>query len=210
MTAKDNLFEPRSTEDVRKLVLEHPLAWLVSCGGEEFRASLLPVRPGASDGGRLECLMGHFARSNRHVAVLRREPVAWMLFLGPNGYVSPSWMRDRTRAPSWNYASAQFRVEVEFFEDAPTIDAHLRDLVGAMEAGPGAWSAGEMGERYDQLARRVIGFRAWIRETRPRFKLGQDERDDVYGDIVAGLGQVGGRTLAAWMQRANPGRLPED
>ncbi|HSG91920.1 MAG TPA: hypothetical protein VLA56_22085, partial [Pseudomonadales bacterium] len=52
----------------------------------------------------------------------------------------------------------------------------------------------------------VVGFHAHIRDRRVKFKLGQDERDSEYGDIVAALGAGGDATLLAWMQQANAGR----
>ncbi|CAN5124183.1 FMN-binding negative transcriptional regulator [soil metagenome] len=203
------LFEPRSPDELRRLVRDFPLAWVISLAENDFCSTLLPIRP-CSGSGPLSCLIGHFARSNRHVDVLKHDPRAWLLFLGPNGYISPSWMSDRTQAPTWNYASAGFRVDIEFFDDAPSLEAHLRDLVQAMETGPDRWHVEEMGERYARLAAKIIGFRAWVRDTRARFKLGQDERDETFPEIVKGLERRGEITLAEWMKRANPGRTPED
>ncbi len=201
-----NKFAARTPEDVSRLVRDHPLAWLVSATGNAPRGSLLPLRPIFVDG-QLVGLAGHFARSNPHVELLKHDKHALVLFLGCNGYISPSWMADRTQAPTWNYASSQFLVDIELYEDAAGIEAHLRDLVGAMEAGrPNAWSVDEMGERYRSLARRVIGFTARIRSAEPRFKLGQDERDDVFADILAGLGRDDAAVLAQWMRSFNPGR----
>jgi len=61
-----------------------------------------------------------------------------------------------------------------------------------------------MGLRYQSLAQRVIGFRANVRAIRAKFKLGQDERDDVFRDIVAGLGQSSDQdALLEWMKLFN-------
>jgi len=206
VNAIEDRFAPPSPADVVRLIEENPLAWIVSIGAGDFCATLLPLRAitGAHD--RVEKLVGHCARTNRLVEVLRRDPRAAILFLGPQGYISPSWMRDRTQAPTWNYASVQFLVEVEFCEDS-ALDDMLSDLVGAMEAGrPRAWSPAEMGERYRQLARRIIGFHAPVRSSRAKFKLGQDERDDVFADITRALEEQGPRELLQWMERCNPGR----
>ena len=51
---------------------------------------------------------------------------------------------------------------------------------------------------YEQLKPRIIGFRAHVRETHARFKLGQDESDETFAEIVQGLA---GSDLAEWMQR---------
>lgn len=207
MTGTRDLFAPRAEDDVRRLVGEQPLAWIVSGGGAAgFNATLLPLRP-IEEAGQLVGFMGHFARSNAHLAALQQDPRALVLFLGVNGYVSPSWMEDRSQAPTWNYASGQFQVDMEFFEDPAELRAHLEDLVGAMEEGRDrAWSIPEMGERYSMLASRIVGFRAHIRERRAKFKLGQDERPDVLADILKGLDANGGGDLAAWMRDFNPGR----
>jgi transcriptional regulator len=174
----------------------------VSGEADSFRATLLPVRPLSNPDGTVVSLVGHFARSNDQLAFLRRTPRAAMLVLGPHGYISPSWMNDRTQAPTWNYASAQLLVELEFFEDPQQIEAHLRDLVAAMEAGrPRHWSVQEMGRRYQSLAQRVIGFRARVCAVRAKFKLGQDERDDVFRDIMVVLEQSAEHAeLLEWMR----------
>lgn len=203
----DKFASPSEAETLR-LVNEHPLAWIISPLANDCRATVLPIRPIADAGGRLVRLEGHFARSNRHVEVLKHNPRALILFMGPQGYVSPSWMRDRTQAPTWNYASAQCVVDIEFNESAEKLGEHLNDLVGAMEAGrTQAWNVREMGARYDSLAKRVIGFEAVIVEQRTKFKLGQDERDDVFADILSALATSGEHELHEWMARSNSQRV---
>lgn len=200
-------FDARSPEDVQGLVLAHPLAWVVSTGADRPPSTLLPIRPQFDAEGRITHLIGHFARSNPQVAHLRREPLASILFLGPHGYISPSWFADRTQAPTWNYASAEFRVKIEFLEDDAELEAILRDLVAAVESGrANAWTLEDMGERYSQLSRRIIAFRAPVQLERAKFKLGQDERDDVYADIRRGLIDAGREDLLAWMDRFNAER----
>ncbi len=98
-------------------------------------------------------------------------------------------------------------VDVQFIATDAELDPLMEDMVDAMEAHrEHAWHAGEMGPRYRKLADRVVGFRMLVRGGRVKFKLGQDERDDVYGDIVHGLDQEGSAELLEWMRRCNPGR----
>jgi transcriptional regulator len=199
-------FGPRSSEDLERLVREHPLAWIVSGPAGSHGATLLPLLPVFS-GGRLTGLAGHFARNNPQVAQLREDRRASVLLLGPSGYVSPSWMKDRSQAPTWNYASAQLSVDIEFLEDDSALATHLQELVDTMEAGrPEAWEIGEMGPRYEQLSRRIVCFVAHVRETHEKYKLGQDERDDVFADIRAALSATGDDVLLEWMRRFNPER----
>jgi transcriptional regulator len=214
MSVRVDRFAPRSDADLLRLLQQQPLAWVVSgsVADDTFRSSLLPILAATDADGRVVRLEGHFARSNDQYKLLMQDPKAVMLVLGTNGYISPSWMQDKTQAPTWNYASAQFFVDVEFFEQPDAIEAHLRELVDTMEkqaprsAETSAWKVDDMGARYGSLAQRVIGFRAKIRHVRAKFKLGQDERNDVFAEIMIGLNQAGRSELHSWMSEFNPGR----
>jgi len=196
-------FAPRSPDDVARLVLNHPLAWVVSPTGPN--ASLLPLRPVFGPEGEITQLLGHFARTNPQVEVLKSDGRALVLFLGPQGYISPSFGGDRTQAPTWSYASAQFLVDLAFTDAPADIERLLADLASAMEANrPEPWTLKEMGGRYETLARGVIGFRAHVIEARIRFKLGQDERRDHLPNILSSLDAGGANDLAGWMRRQNP------
>jgi predicted FMN-binding regulatory protein PaiB len=207
LNARDAKFQPRSPADVVRLIREYPLAWVVSCVEGEFHATPLPLRPMVDPAGALQGLLGHFARANPHVEVVRRVPRVLALFLGPHGYISPSWFADRTQAPTWNYATLQLTLDLELQEDEAQIDHVIEDLVGAMESGrPNAWSTADMGPRYRRLVSGVIGFRARIVSQRAKFKLGQDERPDVLADLLDGLDGTGQQTLREWVELCNVGR----
>ncbi len=207
MTSPADIFAPKSDEQVLRLVLEHPLAWVVSLDTSGFRATPLPLRPRVGGDGRIEALEGHMGRSNPLCAALQRDARALILFSGPQGYISPSWVSNRTWAPTWNYTVVQFLATITFDETPARLDAHLHDLAEAMERGrPGAWHPSEMGARYETLRRMIIPFEAKVVEQRAKFKLGQDERDAVFGDITAALGRTGADELLAWMRELNPNR----
>jgi transcriptional regulator len=207
MNAAPDKFSPPSEADVTRLILGHPFAWLVSAHEGEYAATPLPLRPVLDEHGAIRGLLGHFARRNPHVELLRRAPRTLVLFMGPHGYISSSWFEDRTRTPTWNYATAQFVVDLEFTDDPAATAEIVDDLVGAMEGGrPRAWSKDEMGARYERLVSGIVAFRAHIVERRVKFKLGQDERDTEYGDIARALGGAGESELLDWMHRCNPTR----
>lgn len=210
MTSERHPFAPRSSGDLARLVEHHPLAWIVSGAGESFRASLMPVRPWKFEDGRLTQLAGHLPRRNDQVDLLRDSPRAHLLFLGPHGYISPTWVTDRRWTPTWNFASARIDVEIAFLDDEESLRAVLEDLVDTMEAGrPDAWRIEEMGSRYAELARRIIAFRAHVTDVRERYKLGQDEETGLFADIVRGLEDAGENELKDWMVRFNSDRLKE-
>lgn len=203
-------FGPQSGEDLARLVKDNPLAWIVSGAGASFRASLMPVRPWKFEEGRLTQLAGHLPRRNDQTDLLRDSPRAHLLFLGPHGYISPTWVTDRTWTPTWNFASARIDVEIEFLDDEASLRAVLEDLVEAMEAGrTDAWRIEEMGSRYAELARRIVAFRAHVTDVHERYKLGQDEGAGLFADIIRGLEEAGEDELKEWMVRFNEGKLGE-
>jgi transcriptional regulator len=192
-------FEPRSAADLLRLVEEYPLAWVVSHGGAGFGATPLPLLPQTDAGGRITTLIGHFALSNPQVAQLRAAPRAWVLFNGPHGYISPELVSQPGWAPTWNYATAQFDVEIEFRPDENALA--LERLVTRMERDRrDPWTIARMGERYTSMVGRIIAFRAHVRGSSGRFKLGQDETPGSLSEILTGLDDV---PLVRWMREFN-------
>lgn len=195
-------YQPRDNDDIQALVDANPMAWIICQGPAAFAATPIPVQLRRDEQGRPSLLVGHFARGNPQLAQLAATPDAMVLLMGPHGYVSPSWFDDRTQAPTWNYTCAVFHVTVVLEDEPATITQRLEDLVEAMEAPHSRpWRTAEMGARYASLSRGVVGFHAPIHEVRASFKLGQDERDDVFADILAGLDAGGERALVSWMER---------
>ena len=208
--ARDELYAARRQDDLVALLATQPLAWLVSAGGDDAAATPLPLRAGFDVNGKLISLLGHLARRNPHVARLQRYPEALVLSMGPHAYVSPSWLDDRTQAPTWNYASASFQVRVSLLDQVDAVDAELDALVTQMETGrANAWRMAEMGERQARLAQGVVALRADILSVQATFKLGQDERRQDFDQIVRGLEQNGERQVVAWMH-AFDSRNPEN
>lgn len=205
----NELFRAQSPADLIELVRSQPLAWIVSGDDQDRMATVLPVQLECDSQGNPLRLLGHFGRSNPHWRALATSPRAMVLLIGPHAYISPSWFADRTQAPTWNYASAAFEVVVEIRDTPADADRLLCGLVADMEQDrPAAWSAQDMGERYAKLSLGVVGFQARILDAKARFKLGQDERDDVFADILNGL-DIGNQPLADWMRRfAAPRNIP--
>jgi len=185
-----SLYDPRDTADIRQLIANHPLAWLIS---GDFHASPLPLIAETDDSGKVVALFGHCALRNALVGDFRANPRGLILFNGPSGYVPTTLLSKPDWAPTWNYAVLRFVVEVEFVGEE-TRDA-IEQLVAKMEDG--AWSTASLGPRYDKMLDQIIAFRAHVRSAEHSFKLGQDESAQGFAEIVAGHSD---RTLAKWME----------
>jgi transcriptional regulator len=145
----------------------------------------------------VEALFGHFALRNPQVALLRRQPEAMILFQGPNAYVPARLVSNPTWGPTWNYAVIRFDVTIEL--GPAETEAAVERLAAALEADQAEpWTPARMGARRAELVKHIIAFRAHVTAAYPRFKLGQDETPETFGEIVAGLDD---RALAGWMTR---------
>jgi len=190
-------FTQYETVDVRDLIAEYPLAWVCAAGGEAEQASLLPLLGEYDSDGRLLRLLGHMARRNPLVERLAADPRVLILFSGPQAYVSPEHAGRRDWGPTWNYA--QLRIEAELVFEPEQTGAAITELVDTMEQGRDApWSSTELGARYAGMEAMVIGFRAKVTGLQGLFKLGQDERPEVFEAILASIGDP---ALVRWMRR---------
>ena len=191
-------FAPRDPADVTRLVEAYPLCWIVTGGGADRLATPLPLLPETDSEGSVQSLLGHIPRAHPQSVAVASDPRASILCLGPQGYISPRLVSNPTWGPTWNYAACRFEVEIQFVPDET--DSALSRLAEALEGREaGAWKPDRMGERYELLKKRIVAFRAHVRETHARFKLGQDENDLTFGEIVDAHADP---VLADWMRRA--------
>lgn len=201
MNEKSPVFGPRDDNDLLRLVEANPMAWLVSGQGESFRATLMPVRPWQVDSGRIIQVAGHLPRRSDQVRHLTENPDANLLFLGPHAYVSSAWMRNRKQAPTWNFVAARLSIRVHFDDSVQSLREVLEDLVGSMEqARKNQWNLRELEERYATLSAKIVPWFGDVQSVNERYKLGQDEDDQTFADILDGLEAGGESALAEWMR----------
>ncbi|NUT01388.1 MAG: FMN-binding negative transcriptional regulator [Sphingomonas sp.] len=195
-------FDQWTDRDIVDLVAAFPLAWVVTAN-PKFTATPLPILLETDGAGHPVSLLGHFAKRNPQVEQIGADARTLFLFSGPHNYISPELVTTtRNWGPTWNYATARIVADVQF--DEALNDEALEKLVGKMEKGRREpWTRSELGPRYERMKRAIIAFRAPIVGIEARFKLGQDERDEVFADILGGLH---GSDLADWMRRFNAGR----
>jgi len=195
------IFKPDSPEDVDRLIAMHPFALVISSGTGTPLATPLPLLLERDANGKMT-LLGHMPRAHPHTELLRRQPRALAVFQGAHGYISPSWLTDRTQAPTWNFETVHLEVDVEFDDSAEATEVALTRLVDHMERGrPDAWSVADMGPRYALLAPAVIAFRARVITTYAKFKLGQNERHADLAEILTGLERTRQQPLLDAMTR---------
>jgi transcriptional regulator len=200
-----NRFDVSTDHDAVRMLVEHaPLAWVLASDG--YTGSQLPLLGEYGPSGELIGLIGHFAMANPLAAAFAANPLATILFNGPQGYVSPRVAGKSNWAPTWNHAHLRIRASVK-------IDPHFTQiavsmLVDWMEASNlQPWTERELNERYGMLMGRIVGFKAQILDLNARFKLAQDEHPDVLSSI---LEHHPDEALAQWMRMFNKQRLDRE
>lgn len=193
------------SDDVLDLIREFPLAWVAPRDDRAAEvATLLPMLADTDAEGRIVSLLGHMARRNPLYAALEAQPRAVLLFTGPQGYVSPGLVSNKTWAPTWNYAKVRVEATIRFRPDLG--HEALDRLTRAMDAGDQTgWRPRDVGPRYDAMEQAIIAFEAEVTGLTSKFKLGQDESDQALSEILAGHPDP---DLTRWMRRMNAHRLP--
>jgi len=191
------LFSQFSSDDVRDLIAQYPLAWVVSLAEPEAEPSLLPMFGRYDGDGKLTSLVGHMAKSNPLNRTFAEDGSALFLFCGPQGYVSPSHANSAEWAPTWNYASLRIRTQVKLDEEITSIA--LEELIERCEAGnPIPWSVESLGDRYAGMRKAIIGFEAKVVSISGVFKLAQDEEAETFRHLVRNHPDA---ALREWMLR---------
>jgi transcriptional regulator len=184
------------------LIRDHSLATLVTLGPEGLVANHIPMEidPDPLPWGTLR---GHVARANPVWHSAAADVPALAIFVGPQGYITPSWYatkRDTGKVvPTWNYVAVHAYGPLRAVDDP----AWLRDFVGRLtarhEAGRApAWRITDAPDDYiDRQLKGIVGIEIPVTRFEGKWKVSQNrERADRTG-VVAGLRAEGGEPQAA-------------
>ena len=131
-------FTRYSPDDVRALIAEFPLAWLVPRSDPAGASCLLPLLGEYGEDGGLCAVVGHMSRRNPLLQALATDPRLTVLFSGPQGYVSPRHAGLNDWGPTWNMVQIVVDCEVDLLPEFTEEVIHRQ--VEVMEpAGPCAW-----------------------------------------------------------------------
>ncbi|WP_116947136.1 FMN-binding negative transcriptional regulator [Jiangella endophytica] len=183
-------FRADSPDREGRLVRENPFG-LIICGDAGATpaapvATHVPMlrRPGPdgrppADGEPLlgGAIVGHLAKVNPQSAALRTAGSALAVFLGPDGYVSPTWYDGgRPSVPTWNYAAVHVSGPLRVVDDRDEALAIIRASIDATEAYAGTgWDPAPSLAYVDQLLAGIVAFELTADDVRSTFKLSQNK-----------------------------------
>lgn len=133
----DKDYDDASPDEIRRFVLDWPLATIVA-SGPELRVAHAPVQLRTGPHGGDE-LVGHVAAADPIADSLRGGSELVVCFTGARIYVSPRWYVDRG-LPTYNFVAVHFRGTARPLDEPGPVVAHLMSLVGDHErSAPDPW-----------------------------------------------------------------------
>jgi len=194
---------PRSDADVLEIIERHRFGTLITHSPAGLIASHLPFMIDTTRGEH-GTLLAHMARANPQSAEIGSEEGALVTFLGPHGYISPSWYADRATAPTWDYVAVHCYGRTRLHSDDEALQ-NIERLVATMEAPPPkGWSVADLSaDEVQRLIRNVVSFEMPLSRIEGKFKLNQGEKPERTRAAVARLEEQGESELAMYLQRFN-------
>jgi transcriptional regulator len=190
-------------------------ATLVSSGAAGLVASHVPLIL-AEDAGPLGTLYGHVARANDHWRDLGTVPQALAIFLGPDGYVTPSWYPTKQQTgkvvPTWNYVAVHAYGPIRLIEEQDRLldlVTRLTDRHEGRRARP--WQVSDAPESYVRgLLRAIVGLEMPIARLEGKWKLSQNRPVEDRAGVVQGLASADTEASRSLMEAmlAAPGERP--
>jgi transcriptional regulator len=192
----------------QRIMREHPLASIVSVGGDGFPVlSHIPMHWQAASLWEADSqpehgvLLGHCARANPQAQLLAAQSQALVSFMGPQAYMSPDVYADKQRVPTWTYLAVQAKVQTRIIDPHADRDRILKCLIADHEPSY-AQQWRELPASYTEaMLKGIVAFEMRIVDLQCAVKLNQ-HRPEAHAAMHAAYaaGPANEQSLARWME----------
>ena len=134
---------------------------------------------------------GHIARANPQWK--QGAGKGLIVLNGPEAYVTPNLYPSKAEhgkaVPTWNYEAVHITGRVEWFDDAPRLEAVVRDLSAFYENDqPEPWAIADAPRPYiDSLLRGIVGVELHAERIEAKRKLSQNKSAADFNGVADGL-----------------------
>src|SRR5689334_6515941 len=125
-------FTESRPEELLAAMRENSFATVVTVAGGAPFVSHVPVLIDGDSVADGLTIRAHFARANPHGEAFAPGDEMLAIFLGPHGYVSPSWYEKPRSVPTWNYVAVHASGPVRLLSRSETRRV-VKDLVDLHE-----------------------------------------------------------------------------
>jgi transcriptional regulator len=198
------VFAEKNVETLHALIEDYGFGALVSPTPSGVVATHVPVMLDRARGPH-GTLVAHLARANSHWRALDGAEVLAM-FLGPHGYISPSWYGQHPSVPTWNYAAVHAYGRARLIEDPARLDEIVQQLVRQYESGRDKpWTTDGLPADYmTGMLRGIVGVEIEITRLEGKLKLSQNRNAADRRAVIAALAEAPraeDQALGAYMAR---------
>jgi transcriptional regulator len=194
------------------LIRDHSLATLVTLGPEGLVANHIPmvIDPDPAPWGTLR---GHVARANPVWQSAAPGVDALAIFVGPQGYVTPSWYATKRETgkvvPTWNYVAVHAYGPLRAVDDTRWLREFVTRLTARHEAGrEPRWQVSDAPDDYiERQLKGIVGIEIPVTRFEGKWKVSQNREAADRAGVVAGLRAEGGGpgTAMADLVEGTPG-----
>lgn len=181
-------YSEHRTQELYDYIRLNSLGILLNISFSGIEVSFVPFLLDVGKGAK-GTLMGHIARANEHWQKLRDTPEATVIFLGPNVYISPSWLQNPEAVPTWNYVSVLVRGNFRLLDNEECLKESILKMVERFEeAQCHPWSTGHLKDEYFQgRLKHIVGFEIEITSIEGKRKLSQNRSEADRKSIISAL-----------------------
>jgi transcriptional regulator len=189
-------YEETRLEVLHQLMQAHPLATIITLGGDGINANHIPLHLDAA-ASQFGTLRGHVARAN---PLWQTTPLVetLVIFHGPNAYVSPQWnpVKKQTgkTVPTWNYAVVHCYGTLRVLDTPLAARRNVDELSATHEAAlPPPWTLDEAPPDYtEKMLAAIVGIELEITKITGKWKMSQNHPAASQQGTVLGLRQQAG------------------
>jgi transcriptional regulator len=198
------LFEECDSEEVKRIINEHPLATLAYTTDSGVHAQHVPLIFAGEN-----TLIGHVAAASPISSELHNNGSVLAIFVGQDSYISPNWYPTKAEhhrhVPTWNYQAVHVSGRITLSRDSKSALAVVGKLTKNFESktnGNSGWKMADAPREYiESMLQEFVPFEITIDRIEAKSKLSQN-REKVDFDSVQTQMETRGQTeLAVRMQR---------
>lgn len=201
------LFAEIRSEELHRIIRQHPLGMLVTHTAAGLEANHLPFVLEASQG-PAGTLLAHVARANPIWTEVRDGDSVLVVFRGVQGYISPNWYPSKhethRHVPTWNYEVVHAHGRITILDDEKFVRGVVARLTRQNEANePRPWKMSDAPADYltEQLGQ-IVGIEIELTRIKGKRKLSQNRDPRDLKGAVDALEERGCLDLAVAMKRS--------
>jgi transcriptional regulator len=200
------LFEECDSEEVKRIINEHPLATLAYNTDVGVQAHHLPLIFTSEN-----TLIGHVAAASSINSELHNNDPILAIFMGQESYISPNWYPTKAEhhrhVPTWNYQAVHVSGRIAFSRDRKSALAVVGKLTKHFESktnGSHGWKMTDAPKEFiESMLQEFVPFEITIDRIEAKSKLSQNREKIDFESVQSQMEKRGQHELAARMQKQN-------